>query len=180
MAECRTIPQIFLQPDRIPMLDFDVQRCTRHCAASDRELQAGETFYSVLNAEGADVIRQDYSAEAWQGPPENCLGWWKSTMPNANSKKMNWAPNDVMLHLFEQTLGAQEQADMSYVLALLLIRRKLAKLETTETQECGTEVLKLYCPRKEMHYDVAVSDPTPSRAQEIQEQLAHLLFANSS
>lgn len=164
----------------MPMLDFDVQRCTRHCAASNREFQPGENFYSVLITQGANVVRQDFSEGVWQGPPEECLGWWKSTMPDTNSKKMNWAPNDVMLHLFEQTLESKEQADMSYVLALLLVRRKIAKLETTEKNEHGDEVLKLYCPRKELHYEAAVSEPTPTRAREIQEQLAHLLFANSS
>ena len=30
------------------MLDFDVQRCTRRCSGSDRELKAGEWVYSAL------------------------------------------------------------------------------------------------------------------------------------
>ncbi len=30
------------------MIDYEIQRCTRHCAASGRELVEGETFYSVL------------------------------------------------------------------------------------------------------------------------------------
>ena len=35
------------------MLDFEVQRCTRRCAATDRELKPGETFYSTLVVVGA-------------------------------------------------------------------------------------------------------------------------------
>ena len=59
-------------------------------------------FYSVLVAEGAAVNRYDYSKEAWDEPPENAVGWWKSQMPEPNANKINWAPNDVMVHYFEQ------------------------------------------------------------------------------
>ncbi len=52
------------------MLDFEIQRCTRRCAKTDRELAAGETYYSVLISTGGKVERRDYSAEAWEGSPE--------------------------------------------------------------------------------------------------------------
>ena len=52
------------------MLDFDVQRFTRHCHATGRELTPGEPFYSVLVAQGAQVVRRDYAADAWPGLPE--------------------------------------------------------------------------------------------------------------
>ena len=60
-------------------MDFEVQRFTRRCAATDRELAPGELFYSVLLAEGAEVVRHDYAAEAWNGPTVRAApGWWKS------------------------------------------------------------------------------------------------------
>ena len=83
-------------------MDFEVQRCSRQCSKTERQLEPGETFYSALMVEGADVVRFDFSAEAWEGPPEGALGWWKSVMPTPNAKRLNWAPNDVMLELFEQ------------------------------------------------------------------------------
>ncbi len=85
-------------------MDFEVQRFTRRCAATDRELAPGELFYSVLLAEGAEVVRHDYAAEAWNGPPVEALGWWKSQLPAADAKpkKPQWAPNDVMLRLFDE------------------------------------------------------------------------------
>ena len=36
-------------------MDYEVQRCSRHCAESGRELAPGEAFYSVLVAEGAEL-----------------------------------------------------------------------------------------------------------------------------
>ena len=71
------------------MIDFEVQRCTRRCAKTDREFKAGEVFYSILVSQGAAVVRYDYSSEAWEGPPEEAIGWWKSQMPDANANKLH-------------------------------------------------------------------------------------------
>jgi hypothetical protein len=160
------------------MMDFEVQRCTRHCHVSGRELQPSEEFYSVLIAEGANVVRHDYAAEAWQGPPEGTLGWWKSHLPSPNSRRLHWAPNDVMLELLDE-LGEQlDKLDMRYVLALLLVRRRVARLEETEIDEQGREVMVLYCPRREATYRILSMTPSDERAREIQNELADLLFAD--
>jgi hypothetical protein len=161
------------------MIDYEVQRCTRRCAATDRELQPGEAFYSTLTAEGAQVVRHDYSQEAWQGPPEGVLGWWKSHMPERNAKKLHWAPNDVMLELLETLEAQPDKTDMRYVLALLLIRRRVVRLEETEKDASGREVSVLYCPRRETTYRVVTQMPGDQRTAEIQEELARLLFANA-
>ena len=161
------------------MIDYEVQRCTRHCAATGRELQPGEAFYSTLTAEGAQVVRHDYSQEAWQGPPEGVLGWWKSHMPKRNTKKLHWAPNDVMLELLESLEAQPDKMDMRYVLALLLIRRRVVRLEETEKDASGREVSVLYCPRRETTYRVVTVMPNAERTTEIQEELARLLFADA-
>ena len=162
------------------MLDFDVQRFTRRCAQTERELQPGDVFYSVLVAEGASVVRRDYWADVWEGPPSGAIGVWKSQVPDVHSKKMHWAPNDVILHYFEQLASEPEKADMRYVLALLMIRRRIVRLEDTEEDEQGHENYVLYCPRNEREYRVAVVTPTEPRIGQIQNELAELLFADSA
>jgi hypothetical protein len=161
------------------MIDYEVQRCTRHCADTGRELQPGEVFYSTLTAEGAQVVRHDFSQEAWQGPLEGVLGWWQSHMPERNAKKLHWAPNDVMLELLESLDAQPDKMDMRYVLALLLIRRRVVRLEETEKDASGREVSVLYCPRRETTYRVVTEMPDDVRTAEIQEELARLLFADA-
>ena len=160
-------------------MDFEVQRCTRRCAKTERDLQPGEEFYSVLVGEAGQTVRYDYSVDAWGGPPESVLGWWKSQMPDPNARKLHWAPNDVILHYFEQLNGKDDQQDVRYVLALLMVRRRIVRLEDTEQDENG-EIFVLYCPRKELEYRVDVVEPTPDRVREIQEEVARLLFAGAA
>ena len=62
------------------MLDFEIQRCARKCAKSDREFQAGETFYSVLISEGgrsfgaisARKLGTGLRKTRWAGGSANC------------------------------------------------------------------------------------------------------------
>lgn len=158
-------------------MDFEVQKFTRRCAASERELAAGESFYSVLVPEGADVVRQDFAAENWQGPPETALGWWKSEVPDPKANRLHWAPNDVMLHYFKQLQQRDDKNEVAYILALLMIRRRIFKLEATESTPEGHERMMVYCPKTEEEYQVLVCTPTEAQVSQIQQELAELLFA---
>ena len=160
-------------------MDYEIQRCTRTCAATGRDLAPGEEFYSVLVAEGAELKRYDYCLEAWDGPPEGAVGSWKSQMPDPAAKRIHWAPNDVMLHFFEQLESQPDKQDMRYVLALLLVRRRVMRLEEPERDEAGHEVLVAYCPRREATYRVPAVAPGEARIEEIQQELARLLFAKA-
>ncbi|MEM8680016.1 MAG: hypothetical protein AAGF97_11740 [Planctomycetota bacterium] len=159
------------------MLDFDVKRCTRKCTQTDRELRPGEKVFSVLVFDGGEVRRIDYAAEAWQGPPEDALGWWEFTIPDPQGSKLQWAPSDIIRKYFDELAALAAEADKRYVLGLLMVRRRMMRLEATETDADGREHLVLYCPKKEEEYKVPVVTPTPERVQVIQQQLADLLFS---
>jgi hypothetical protein len=180
------------------LLDFEVQRCTRRCAATDVALEPGDQCYSVLEIDGADIIRRDYCLAAWSKAPDTALGWWKARVPEPTAKKIKLAPNDVLLELFDQLSDRLEQADLRYVLALLLIRRRILRLEeessvgsqvsgassgetgclTPATLPIG-EIMHVYCLKRDTSYAVAVQMPTGTRIDEIQAQLSDLLVADA-
>ena len=157
------------------MTEYEIQRCTRHCAVSGRELAGGETCYSALVCEGGQTRRLDYAAEAWSGPPAETVAWWKSQIPDPAARRRHWAPNDVMLEFFDQLEGLPEKQDMRCVLALLLVRRRVMRLEESEYDASGGEIMVLYCPRRDATYRVPAVAPEATRVEEIQQELAKLL-----
>jgi hypothetical protein len=175
------------------LLDFEVQRCSRRCASTDRALEPGELCYSVLEVSGAEVLRKDYSADAWVGAPEGALGWWKSRIPEPTAKKVKLAPNDVLLELFDQLADQPDQIDLRYVLTLLLVRRRVLRVEeaTTLGDQIGphsdtrlptpgtTELMRVYCTKRDATYDVVVIMPSGARVDEIQQHLSDLLIADA-
>ncbi len=123
----------------------------------------------------------DYAVEAWEGAPPDALGSWISAVPDPKVRQVGWAPNDVMLHYFlqlqEQEADEENTATLLYVLTLLMIRRRIFKLETTEQDDQGREVLIVFCPRNDNEYRVLVEVPDAQQVAVIQEELAQLLFA---
>jgi hypothetical protein len=170
------------------LLDFEVQRSTRRCAATNRTLEPGDLAYSVLEVQGAEVIRKDFCSEAWTQPPQSALGWWKSRIPQPTARKIKLAPNDVLLQLFDELADRHEQWDLRYVLALLLIRRRVLRLDSP-ADGIGTpspsaanhspESMVVLCPKREATYSVPIAMPDPSRIEEIQKQLSDLLIAGA-
>ncbi|HLA84656.1 MAG TPA: hypothetical protein VJL29_07670 [Thermoguttaceae bacterium] len=157
------------------MIDYEIQRCAKRCHATDRELKPGDVYYSVLVIDHGEPRRHDYSPEAWTGPPEGAVGWWKAEIPSAKAKRKHWAPNDVMLQFFDELENQPDKQDVRYVLSLLLVRRRVMRHEETERDADGRELLVLYCPRRDETYRVPAVAPTPVRATQIQQELAQLL-----
>lgn len=171
-------------------IDYQVRRCTRRCAAADRELTAGESFVSVLVDEGDDVVRRDYSAVSWNGPPEGTIAWWRSTMPGSGEAKP--APREALLALLDEWADKPEEAPARYLLALLLVRRRVLRLQGEgfldglhgkEAQHCKeakqgeVETLTLVCRERDEPIEIAISPPTAEEAPRLQERLAELLGA---
>jgi hypothetical protein len=148
--------------------------------ATGRDLQPGEAFYSVLAADGGELVRQDFSLDGWQGPPEAAVAWWKSSMPGADTKKMVWAPSDVMLRYFAETERDVSRQDLRYVLGLLMVRRRILRQESAQRDESGEEWVVLYSPREDREYRVKVVLPDEQRTLVIQDELERLLFGNAA
>ena len=132
----------------------------------------------MLVAEADQVVRYDYCQEAWE-EPDGAIGFWMSQMPEPNATRVSWAPNDVMLDYFQRLATDTSKQDVRYVLALLMVRRRVLRLEETEVPRPGLELLTLYCSRNETEYKVPVVDPSQQRIQEIQQELAELLFTDA-
>ncbi|MCI0335757.1 MAG: hypothetical protein L0228_21325 [Planctomycetes bacterium] len=171
------------------LLDFEVQRSSRRCAATDLPLEPGDVCYSVLEVRGADVIRKDFSSAAWTDPPSEAFAWWRTRIPEPVAKKIKLAPNDVLLELFDQLTDDPAHQDMRYVLTLLLVRRRVFRLETAaeslraqsgfEPAEATADVMCVYCPRREASYEVPAAMPDSARIDEIQQRLSDLLIAGA-
>lgn len=157
------------------MFDYDVQRCSRKCAKTDRDLQPGELFFSALVPAGSNFKRLDFAADVWSEPPEGTIAWWKSQMPGIGTKRAHWAPNDALLEYFQSLEQDPTKADVRYVLALLLVRRRIVRWEHSESDDQNQEVMVLYCPRDETELRVPVQMPAPERVLEIQQELSRLL-----
>ncbi|QDT69847.1 hypothetical protein MalM25_27890 [Planctomycetes bacterium MalM25] len=164
-------------------IDYPVRRPTRRCEASDRDLKPGERFVSVLMNEAGEVTRRDYAAERWTAPPEGAIAWWRSQMPARGDAEP--APREALLGLLDEWADHPEQTSARYVLALLLVRRRVLSVQADsflsglrgEEQDKPSDVLQLVCRERDDPFEIAVAPPSAEEAPEIQQRLSELLGA---
>ena len=110
------------------LAEYKVNRCSRRCCVEDRPLRDGEWYYSVVIEQGEDLIRRDYSASAWNEPPEGTVGWWKCRMPESGQRKMVLAPDPVLVDTLRQMEHDDQRKPLAFLLALTLLRRRILRL----------------------------------------------------
>ena len=166
----------FLYPAE--MEEYHIQRQNpNECAVTHRLLAPGEVFYAAVFEEAGGFVRRDYSLEAWQRePPKNCVGYWKTRLPQkAEQQRSRMAVNDVLLAMFERLLQDPTQQDKLYVLTLLLVRRRVFSLEEGVFDAPGDATLEVECSRRNCTYSVPIVEPTPEREEAIQAELTNIL-----
>lgn len=125
---------------------YEIARATGVCAASGRPIAVGEEFIATL-VQGDDedrLERRDFSLEAWEGGarPERLFGYWRTRMHPPDAKRKAFIDDAALMDLFEQLEGVTEPARVSfrYLLALMLIRKRLLKYEGARRED-GVSVM---------------------------------------
>lgn len=114
-------------------MDYRLRPLGTTCAASGQPLEPGQSCVSALLDDDGQHTRLDFAAEAWDGPPEHCVGWWRRTVPPAEEKARTLDVESLMERL-EQLAeeDAPHQAPLMYVMALWLMRRRRLRLQGSE------------------------------------------------
>jgi hypothetical protein len=123
--------------------DYPIGRGTGVCAASGRRLEPGERFVAALveSDESEELHRIDFGAQAWDdgARPARLFGFWRGTVPAADAKKQVLIDDDSILDLFEQLAAATDDRRVAFrfVLALILVRKRLLVCESTRAPRAG-------------------------------------------
>jgi hypothetical protein len=108
---------------------YPISHCSGVCAATARQLAAGEKYVAALISQGEELERRDYSLEAWTtgSRPSGLFASWVSMYRGSNVAAKSTLSDDEAADLFEQLAEAQAptQQAFRYILALFLVRRKL-------------------------------------------------------
>ncbi len=160
--------------------EYKVSRCTRQCHALNRPLREGEWYYSVVLESGDEYIRRDYSAESWQGPPEESIGWWKSRMPTSDEKKVVLAPPEVLIDLLRQMEQFPDKAKSRYLLALMLMRRKIVRPAAASDEiPVSKDVLRVEVVADGSSIDVPICEINRSESESLRDELNELLYCEA-
>ncbi len=136
------------------------------CAHTGQALQVGEHYVATLVERAADgkvhLYRQDFSNASWDAgarpaAPAQMIGHWRATVTPAGEKIKPVLDDQAMLDLLEQLEPVDARREgMRYVLALMLVRRKLLIAEPMRGE---TMVLRRRGEAAEIAARIEVKDP---------------------
>lgn len=161
-------------------MDIKLHRPRGTCAVTGRAFAPGEGFYSALVRSPGGLDRLDVAAEAWSGPPDKSLAWWRSAYPAADSAGPELAPIDVLLDVLEEMEGREDDAPLRYLLALQLVRRRTLRIVEGPAVPGGSAELVLSCRRRDREYRVRTVPPDRSAAAEVEARLTALLWSGGA
>ncbi|MCS7046393.1 MAG: hypothetical protein NZO58_08565 [Gemmataceae bacterium] len=160
----------------VMMTDYQIQPHTRRCSATGRDLRPGERYFTALMEQGDQLIRLDFSSEAWRGPPPGAFSFWSGRVPKADEAVKPRFDDDLLEECFHRLEHQTEPSRLNfrYVVALLLIRRKRLRFEQT-VEENGVEKLELQHVRSGQRYFVVNPQLTPQQMAEVQAEVFRVL-----
>ena len=166
--------------------DYDIAGISGSCAGCGKELAGGERFVAVLYDRGAEFQRQDYCLACWEERADSagaddvfCL--WQGKVPLPEEPRGRMVSDEVLIDFFERLDGQVEPAkvNLRFVLALMLMRKRLLVYDGCEADEQGREVWTMHF--KSNSTPVRVVHPQLDAAQmaEVAEQLGSLFEVDS-
>lgn len=160
--------------------EYKVSRCSRQCHQLKRPLREGEWYYSVVLEAGDEYERRDYSADAWDGPPEGAIGVWKNQMPTANERKLVLAPNEVLIDLLRQMADFPDKAKTRYLLALMMLRRKIVTHQAEGSGAEAGEQLVVKVPADGSLIEIPTCEIGRTESEQLLEELNELLYCDAT
>lgn len=168
---------------------YPVSRSSGTCAATGTPFAAGERYVAVLaeragEADGS-LERLDFSQAAWESgarpaPPARVFAAWRAAYQENPPSRQPLLGDDELIDLFEQLGEADQprQIAFRYVLALLLVRRRLLRVTGSRPRTAEAPGALLVLPKGVTEgQPIAVIDPGLDDASiaEVIEQLGQVL-----
>ena len=182
---------------------YQIQRATGVCAFTNRSLEPGEIYIATLvdaplpegqkpAKDDPGFVRMDICIEAWEEGkrPQNLFSFWKTTVAHPSKKKKLFVDNSVLFNLLLRLADEtqpQRQA-FRFVIALILMRKKLLRYDKSAKLDKGMEVWTM-TPKLDMtkghmgKWDeknkLSVIDPhlDDDQIQQVSDQLGQILEA---
>jgi hypothetical protein len=126
--------------------EWQVSRAGRVCGGCGREFAVGERFRACLYEGDEGYARCDYCSECAVPEQPPALGTWLTRRPAEAPKRTHVFDPAAILQIFErlQDDPAVERQQFRFVLALLLWRKKVLKLERTRPAPEASDAEELW------------------------------------
>jgi len=130
--------------------DYDIAKTDCICHRCNKHLEAGAELVATVREVQDDLQRDDFCPDCWSAlsdeQKQGVLGVWRSRVPAPQDKKKLFVDDELLINLFERLESADTPAKVNFrfVLALVLMRKKLLVYDRTDRADPAQEVWQMH------------------------------------
>jgi len=130
--------------------DYNIRKTSGQCSLCEKQLEPGAEFTATVTEESEELVRRDFcddcrnSLDDIEGGAILCI--WRTAVPQPEAKKKLLVSDDLLINLFERLGDTDEAARIKfrYVLALILMRKKLLVYDRMDQDDEGREIWSMH------------------------------------
>jgi len=161
--------------------EFNISKTSGHCRACQKQLAEAEQFVATVREVGEEFHREDYCEACWAARGDensaDLFGVWRGRVPRAQEKKKLLVDDDLIINFFERLDGAEAPARISYrfVLALVLMRKKLLVYDSTKQMPDGRSAWRMHFKGTDQKHEVIDPDMDEEKIAEVSRSLSDIM-----
>ncbi len=158
------------------MDEWEVSKPLGLCSGTDRKIEYGEEYFAALVQTDEGLARRDFCSEYWQEKQPDVFCYWKTKLPQPDQKKHIFVDDEMLMAFFERLAreAEQEKINFRFVLALILMRKRRLKYESSEKQD-DVETWRLRIAGGKQIVEVINPHLTEEEIEQLSSQLGQIL-----
>lgn len=158
------------------MAEWQIQKPLGTCSGTGRAIEPDEEYIATLLETPEGLRRSDYCCVYWQEHKPQVYCYWKSVMPKGEKKKKLFVDDDMLMSFFERLQDEVdgEKLNFRFVLALVLMRKRLVKYDSSEVVD-GKEIWTVRITGRNENAKVVNPHLAEDEIEKLSEQLGQIL-----
>ena len=158
------------------MEEWLIEKSLGHCCGTGKEFEYAEEYFAALIETEEGLQRRDFCADYWNEKQPRVYCYWKTKRPNPDQKKNIFVDDEMLMAFFErlELENEQEKINFRFVLALVLMRKRRLKYDSSKTDN-GKEIWRLRITGEKEFVEVDNPHLDEEQVQQLSSQLGQIL-----
>jgi len=160
------------------MSEWEVDKPFGQCYGTGRKIEYGEEYFGALVETGEGLQRRDFCADYWESQKPEVFCYWKTRLPQPGQKRQLFVDDQMLMAFFERLENEteQEKIDFRFVLALILMRKRILKYDATRVED-DKEIWRLRIVGEKQTVEVVNPHLDEEQVEQLSSQIGEILQA---
>jgi len=161
--------------------DYKISKPGARCLSCEARLAGGDELVAAVRECDGRFIREDYCPACWAkhslAGEADVYGIWHTHVPMPNEKKKLLVDDELLVNFFERLGGADDPAKINFrfVLALVLMRKKLLVYDRSDKDEAGNELWTMHFRKSDQKHKVINPGMDEDKIAEVSRSLSEIM-----